>query len=51
LIHAEDVVRNLTDALSDGPTVRRLKTDGREDEKVQGSLDEFGGLAQLRSSQ
>ena len=42
LLHSQHVVRDLLDALRNGPAVLRLVLDGPQDQQVEGALDEIG---------
>jgi hypothetical protein len=43
-VDLERLFGDLTDAVGDGPTVFGLEGEDAEDEKVEGALDELGGL-------
>ena len=49
LIHLQDILGNMANALSDGPTMHRLERDGLEDKKVESALHEIGRLSQCGS--
>jgi hypothetical protein len=45
LLHLQDVVGELADALRDRPAVERLQRDRFHDQQIDGALDQVGGFA------
>src|SRR5262245_49150128 len=49
IAYLQIVARHLTQPLADGPRMERLERDDGEEEEIQRSLDEVGGLGHLPS--